>query len=512
MIAKSARMLGDTYRRMDDLPSAKQYLNLAIDYSKVVNHLIHSSLAKVAQQEDNLRATLYHHEQALAYLENRVGARRRPIPYIDQLKNVGDAHFQLREYPKAVRYYDKALDFAKEEKLEYETAGEISLAMAETYQVLGNYKKALEYYQSGNLYMDSLREATAQERLAELEVRFKTQEKEQQIEYLNQTSEQGTRERNWLLAGIVLFLLLSAAIYSINRERKKIIDQLAAKNNETQQLYEELKTTQAQLVQSEKMISLGQLTAGIAHEINNLINFIASNIAALKLDFEDLRPFLEKAKQLENGVPGQVDIQELSQLSKEVEVSFISEELDEIISSIERGIHRTKDIISSLRAFSRNTPDKFELADLHLALESVLVILGHQLKKKAIVIEKQFGRIPLVSCNIGLLNQVFSNIIANAIQAVEGEGKGSIGISTQLSDEQVVVKIKDNGSGMQEEVLQKIFEPFYTTKEVGKGIGLGLSISYNIVQQHEGDIQVESQVGEGTTFSILLPLERTASS
>ncbi|MEM6700677.1 MAG: ATP-binding protein, partial [Bacteroidota bacterium] len=438
-----------------------------------------------------------------------------PIPYIDQLKNVGDAHFQLEEFPKAIRYYGQALDFAKEEQLEYETAGEISTALAQVYQTLGNYQKALEYYQLGNVYLDSLREATANERLAELEVKFKTKENEQQIEYLNRLNEQRAREneqrvreRNWLLAGVVLFLMLSGAIFSINQERKKIIDKLAAKNLETQQLYEELKTAQAQLVQSEKMISLGQLTAGIAHEINNPINFIASNIAALKLDFEDLQPLLKKAKQLEREELDELNLLELSNLSKEIEVSFISQELDEIISSIERGIHRTKDIISSLRAFSRNTPDKFELADLHLALESVLVILGHQLKEKEVVIEKQFGKIPLISCNIGLLNQVFSNIIANAVQAVEEDGKGRICISTQLLDEQVSICIKDNGSGMKEEVLQRVFEPFYTTKEVGKGTGLGLSISYNIVQQHEGDIRVESQVGEGTTFSILLPLRR----
>jgi len=510
LVAKSARMLGDTYRRMNDLPNAKRYLNLAIDYSELVNHLIHSSLAKVAEQEGNSRATLYHHEQALNYLEEKVGARRRPIPYINQLKNVGDAHFQLREYPKAIRYYSKALDFAKEEQLEYETAGKISLAMAKTYQTLGKPEKALQYYQIGNLYLDSLREATAQERLSELEIKFRTQENKRQIDYLNQLSEQRTRERNWLLAGIVLFLMLSGSIISINRERKKIIDQLAAKNLETQQLYEELKTAQAQLVQSEKMISLGQLTAGIAHEINNPINFIASNIAALKLDFEDLQPLLKKAKQLEREEFEEIDILGLSALSKEIEVSFISQELDEIISSIERGIRRTKDIISSLRAFSRNTPDKFELADLHLALDSVLVILGHQLKEKEIIVEKKFGKIPLISCNIGLLNQVFSNIIANAIQAVENNEQNYISISTQLINKQVVIKIKDNGSGMKEEVLQRVFEPFYTTKEVGKGTGLGLSISYNIVQQHEGDIQVESQVGEGTIFSILLPLERSA--
>ncbi|MEM9846619.1 MAG: ATP-binding protein [Bacteroidota bacterium] len=505
--SKSARMVGETYRLLNDLSNAKIYLEEALAHTEKPDHLLHASLALVAEQANDLEKSLYHHEQGIAYLEQEVGASRRPIPYVEQLKQLGDLYQKREQYAAAVATYSKAIQFARTEDLEAETGGAVSLALSAAYEQLGDYKASLSYHQLGKELMDSVRVKNAEERLAEMEIKYKIQESEQKIAYLNQINERRVQERNALLFALIIFLTLGAAVFYINRARKRMIERLAEKNIETQNLYEELKATQTQLVQSEKMISLGRLTAGIAHEINNPINFIAANIAALKLDFKDLKPLFDKAKALEKDQLAETNVEELSAIAKTVEVSFLSQEMNEIIEGMERGIIRTKDIIGSLRNFSRNAPEKFELADIHQALDSVLTILGHQLRDKQIKVEKEWNRIPMLACNIGAINQVFTNIIANAIQAVDSTGEGRIKITTLQDQDQVFIRIRDNGSGIPRDTLQKIFEPFYTTKEVGAGTGLGLSISYNIIQQHNGTIHVASEVGQGTTFSIALPVE-----
>lgn len=269
---------------------------------------------------------------------------------------------------------------------------------------------------------------------------------------------------------------------------------------------QELKATQAQLVQSEKMASLGQLTAGIAHEINNPVNFIASNVEALKLDFADLQTLLNHIDELPHCKNPQICLEEIIQLSRSLDINLLKNEIADLIGGVERGAQRTKDIVSGLRTFSRDNKDKFELANIHEGLDSTLVILGNKLKDR-IQIRKDYGVIPDIYCQISKLNQVFLNIINNAIQAI-GEQEGLITISTRAHEDKVQISISDNGPGMDESTKKRIFEPFYTTKEVGKGTGLGLSISYGIIQQHGGSIQVESEEGQGARFTILLPLGR----
>ena len=259
---------------------------------------------------------------------------------------------------------------------------------------------------------------------------------------------------------------------------KERTEDIQYQKDQLEKTVQELKATQAQLVQSEKMASLGQLTAGIAHEINNPVNFIASNVEALKLDFADLQTLLDRIDELPNCDNPQKCLEEINQLSNSLDVTLLKNEIADLIGGVERGAQRTKDIVSGLRTFSRDNKDKFELANIHEGLDSTLVILGNKLKDR-IQIQKDYGELPKVYCQISKLNQVFLNIINNAIQAINDD-EGVIGITTRVVGEHVQVSISDSGPGMDELTKKRIFEPFYTTKEVGKGTGLGLSISYGI--------------------------------
>jgi PAS domain S-box-containing protein len=267
------------------------------------------------------------------------------------------------------------------------------------------------------------------------------------------------------------------------------------KNNELNNTLEELRNTQEQLVESEKMASLG-LTAGIAHEINNPINFVTSTISPLKRDFNTIQKIVSSSN-------GNGSTKSLSDQSKEIK--FLFGEITQLLNGIEEGAKRTKNIVLGLRNFSRLDEESFKKADLQEGLDSTLMLLNSKLRGQ-IDIEKKYGGIPLVECLPGKINQVFMNILSNAIQAIKGKGK--ISISTSYKKDFVFISISDSGHGMSKEVQKRIFEPFYTTKDVGVGTGLGLSISYGIIDKHGGTIEVESKSRKGTTFVISLPVSQ----
>ena len=260
------------------------------------------------------------------------------------------------------------------------------------------------------------------------------------------------------------------------------------KNNQLlQEQHEQLKQTQSQLVQAEKMASLGQLTAGIAHEINNPLNFISANVEPLRKDLEELKAYFLSAEKME--------VAEIEELFEEMEL---------LMGGMKEGTTRTRTIVEGLRNFSRLDEEDKKVADIHQGLDSTLTLLQHRLKNRITVV-KNFGEVAPLLCYPGKLNQVFMNLLTNAIDAISGTG--SIFISTHEDKEvpQVQISIRDTGRGITTETLGRIFEPFYTTKEVGEGTGLGLAITYGIIQQHEGEIQVKSEVGKGTEFILILP-------
>jgi signal transduction histidine kinase len=270
---------------------------------------------------------------------------------------------------------------------------------------------------------------------------------------------------------------------------------------------QELKQTQSQLIQTEKMSSLGQMVAGIAHEINNPVNFIGGNIDYANKYIQDLTDLVTLYQEYYPNPPDAI----LERI-EDIELEFLREDLPKTLSSMKMGADRIREIVVSMRNFSRSDDGNMKSADIHEGIDSTLVILNHRLKQGIQVI-KQYGKLPAVECSPAQLNQVFMNVIGNAIDALEEVKKGDKGysptilISTEVTaDNTVTVKIRDNGPGIAAGCAQQIFDPFFTTKSIGKGTGLGLAISYQIVAKHQGKIEVNSQIGQGTEFVITLPV------
>ncbi|MDR3693631.1 7TM diverse intracellular signaling domain-containing protein [Mucilaginibacter sp.] len=286
--------------------------------------------------------------------------------------------------------------------------------------------------------------------------------------------------------------------------------ELSESNHELNKTLDDLKQAQGQLVEAEKMASLGQLTAGIAHEINNPINFVTSNINPLN---RDIKMVLEAITVIEevglSDAPQAEKQKKIKDYKEELDFNYLTMEIKQLIKGINDGANRTAEIVKGLKIFSRLDEDDLKMADMNEGLDSTLVIINNQLQNKIKVI-KQYADLPLVECYPGKLNQVFLNIISNAIYAVlkkfgENTG-GEIIINTSHDESNVYIKIKDNGTGMDAQTQKKIFEPFFTTKDVGEGTGLGMSIAYNTIKKHNGQIMINSTLNEGTEFILQLPM------
>jgi len=272
---------------------------------------------------------------------------------------------------------------------------------------------------------------------------------------------------------------------------------------------EKLKQTQSQLLQQEKMASIGQLAAGVAHEINNPTGFVSSNLGTMGEYVEDLMKVFEKydklydfCKKLEDERIASL-LREIEDAKESIDLDFILEDFNKVIEESKEGMQRIKKIVQNLKDFSHPGEEKLTYVDVNKAIESTLSIVWNELKYKAEVI-KEYGEIPEIKGYPQQLNQVFMNMLINAAQAIKE--KGRIRIKTYAEDKNIFIEISDTGVGMSEEVMSHIFEPFFTTKEVGRGTGLGLSMSYGIIKKHNGEIKVKSKIGEGTTFTVKLPL------
>ena len=254
------------------------------------------------------------------------------------------------------------------------------------------------------------------------------------------------------------------------------------------------------------MASVCVLTAGIAHELNNPINFVSGNVGPLKRDIDDLFSLIKIYEESMESHNLKKEIGDAEALKEKLDYTFLIKEIISLLQGIEEGAIRSSQIIKGLRSFSRLDQEKCQSFNIHDGIDSSLILLHNQIKDR-IVIKKEYGDFNDIECFPGKLNQVFMNILTNSIQAIEGQGV--ITIQTISSDLGIKVIFKDNGVGMTAEVKKHIFEPFFTTKEVGKGTGLGLSISFGIIEQHNGIIDVLSEPGQGT--EIILSLPRTQS-
>ncbi|MBN2418730.1 MAG: response regulator [Deltaproteobacteria bacterium] len=304
-------------------------------------------------------------------------------------------------------------------------------------------------------------------------------------------------------------------IAHLNKELNEAILQVKSKNEELEKTLKRLKDTQAQILQSEKMSSIGQLAAGVAHEINNPTGFVSSNLKTLSGYQDDLnglitkyREFLSRLTALYSNKETYADIfkmtQEIIEYEDEIDIEYILGDIKNLIDESQEGARRIRKIVLDLKDFAHPGEDKLQLADINKNIESTLNIVWNEIKYKATV-TKELGKIPEIECYQHQLNQVFMNILVNAAQAIDK--KGEIKVITKRSNNHIDVVISDNGSGIAEENLSRIFDPFFTTKEAGKGTGLGLNVAYNIIQKHKGKIGVESKPGMGTTFTVSIPIE-----
>ncbi|WP_413200655.1 ATP-binding protein, partial [Nostoc piscinale] len=302
--------------------------------------------------------------------------------------------------------------------------------------------------------------------------------------------------------------------YSQNLEEKikERTQEVERKNRDLKNTLNALKQTQAQLIQTEKMSSLGQLVAGVAHEINNPVTFIYGNVGHAENYVNDILNLIQLYQQ---SYPyPEAHIQDVME---EVDIEYILQDLPKILTSMKVGAERIHQIVLSLRIFSRLDEAEFKSANVHDGIDSTLLILRHRLKaqphRPEIQVIKDYCEMPEIKCFAGQLNQVFMNILANAIDAVEEAWEKSlcsqpiIRISSECDQENIRIHIADNGTGIPQEVQSRLFDPFFTTKPVGKGTGLGLSISYQIVnEKHRGSLQCISSPGTGTEFVITIPI------
>ena len=272
--------------------------------------------------------------------------------------------------------------------------------------------------------------------------------------------------------------------------------------------YQELQHSQTQVLQQEKMATIGQLAAGVAHEINNPLGFIGSNLSSLNKYWKKLCEYMGYQKELLADLVNEEQADQLDRRNKQLKIDFVVEDTEDLINESLEGVEQVKSIVANLKSFSRVDQAKYDLADINQCLETTLNILRNELKYSA-TLHKDYALLPLTYCYPQQLNQVFMNLLVNAGHAIGS--KGNIHIVTRTDNERILISIRDDGCGIPEENLIRLFEPFFTTKDVGKGTGLGLSIAYDIIDRHKGKLQVDSRLGEGSTFTITLPVVESIS-
>jgi len=303
--------------------------------------------------------------------------------------------------------------------------------------------------------------------------------------------------------GSLFFALVmydTAAVAKSSAHLESALNALCLKQQEQDELLRKLETANSQLLQSEKLAAIGQLAAGVAHEINNPIGFVFSNLNTLSGYVRDLLSIID-------AIDSAAGLDEVRQVKRSLEYDYIRSDIEALIHESEDGIDRVRRIISALKDFSHIEEEEFRISDLHRGLDTTLNVVNNELKYKADVI-KEYGDIPEVECIPSQINQVVMNLLINAAHAIEGFGR--IVLRTKFANDEICLEVEDTGKGIEPKVLNRIFEPFFTTKPVGKGTGLGLALSYNIVQKHRGRIEVNSKLGEGTRFRVYLPIRQSS--
>lgn len=460
------------------------------DSAGIVN--VNSSIAKLLINEQNF-------EQAQPYISYNMGFHLRKKDDVNLWQDYANQALILigkKQFKESKKYLDDALQLARKIKSKQKESDILTLYI-KYFQAQNDFKNAFEISQQKQQYDAEIFNTETNEKVVELQEKYQANRREQENKLLLIEVNAQKKQKQNLVIIIVLAALLAVFVgfaWWKNQQKKALLMQknqeLESEKEKLEKTLAQLNLTQEQLIHSEKMASLGQLTAGIAHEINNPINFVSNNIQALKMDLADLQHFMPK------------------NISQKNDLNELTGEIQELMQSIERGIERTRDIVLDLLTFARNEEGDFSDVSLHDCIDGALAFLNHKTNNKCQIIKK-YAEIPSIKGHYGKLNQVFLNIISNAIHAVQNKSNvtnGLVEIDAQIEEKHIKISIKDNGHGMDESTKKRIFEPFFTTKAVGEGTGLGLAICYGIIKQHQGNISVESEIGVGTTFTILLPI------
>ena len=546
LLARSYSAIGSIYYRMGDLEQAQSHYLRTLDIRSAIPNLEAQqfgftlrNIGNVLMQEKKFDEAGSYYEMALDSFQ--VSGNNQFIAQTHQL--IGRLYLEKEEFDLAEKEFEEALDLAHQlnsigqrgqilldlSKLyHHQTKKSKSLVtlnkaaalleasntkpslrdayklMANIYQDIGKIDSALHYFKSYSTINDTLAVTESTRKLAELHALYKIEQKEKQIALLEKNQKQDKVIRLLLLLALMLAIGTAFFIFNANAKRKKAYAALVDEKKRTDELYENLQLAQSQLIQSEKMASLGMLTAGIAHEINNPINYINVSSEALQLDFEDLQKFLNAFIKLEKSDNHTYEVQELIDQAKSLDVPFLSKEIGEMVFGIKDGVGRVSEIINGLRTFTHHSAGNFEKEDLQENLDAALALLKSKIDQKNLKIAKALQPIPNINCHGARINQVFVNIFDNAIEAMDNGG--TIEIKCQKQHENIIIEIKDNGIGMDAQTVKRIFDPFYTTKDIGKGTGLGMAISYGIIKDHNGEITVQSEIGKGTLVRIDLPI------
>mgnify|MGYP001156556710 CR=1 FL=1 len=547
-IPENYASIAKAYIQSSEIEMAESYLQKALDLKKTLNDTLkmgiitalYADIYRLRKQYD--KAIEFYHKD-IPKRKNQKNFEGLFISYL----GLGDTYFDWGKFSLAENAYQNAYAAADSIK-RFRNMGLVLLKLGNIYQKINqtgkakeSYQKAIElcnqvdsrvylmnaynanyqlHKQEGNLdealqnlekysqiYQLNVDE-TQQIRSDDLKAAFDLKEKENQIKNLDIENRESKQLQRILLLGIGLLLLLSAFLIILYRSRNQAFnilhqeqEQIKILLSEKESLLHDLQSTHHQLIHAEKMASLGVMMAGIAHEINNPVSSIQASAEALVMDYNELKPMLQLLSKNEH-LSGE-NLEKITALVTQSNFSYLSQEMDMLLKTIINGSERTADIVSGLRTFTRDTGDSFLPYKVEEGLDAALVLLNHKIKN-TIKIEKQYLFRKEVNCQISKINQVFVNVLDNAIQALKDVG--IIVITTEEQDGYCVISIKDNGPGIEDHVLQKIFETFFTTKDVGSGTGLGLAISYAIIREHKGDIKVISNIGEGTTFKISIPL------
>ena len=548
-ISYCCHQIAQAYTNLKDYASALEYDTRAMNIRELNGNRAGVAYSLISIGQNYLRMGEY--ARALDNMLNGIEiftALNEPFGLSTALHTTGIYYKTIGKPGEAIEYLTRALDIARESDspLRVRNAAEV---LSEIYADQSKFREA---YQMHILYKDTYDSLYHEENLVKVTQLVMQHEFEQRelLQLAEIARQKQFRNYVMVLFGLVVILVIvvlnryfikkksnidlqkkNREIESQKKKLENLFVSLRVKNDELSQQNEEIVTqkdhlsmlnheleeqkyelnntlkeltqAQTQLVQSEKMASLGQLTAGVAHELNNPINFISASIKPLQRNVEDLLGLLEKYDAVIEKSNLSGEFGEVEEIKESLDLDYTVKETQNLFKGIVEGSSRSMQIVKDLRTFSRMDENEFKPVDIHDGIDSTLLLLHHKMQNR-ISVDKKYGKIPHVECLPGKLNQVFMNILTNSILAIED--KGEITIETSSIKDRVKISIKDNGKGMPPEVRDHIFEPFFTTRTVGEGTGLGLSISYSIIEEHAGTIEVASEPGEGTEFIINLPL------